>query len=92
MNIKQFTELVKINGDFNSQVEAKVAITAVTASIAKVLSEGDKVSLDIGTFVATLQKGKSGVIPGTKKKYTSKDKMVPKFRASKSLKETTAGK
>ena len=92
MNLQNFTQLVKRNGDFKSQVEAKVAIAAVTSAITKVLSEGDKVSLDIGTFVATLQKGKSGVIPGTKKKYTSKDKMVPKFRASKSLKETTAGK
>ncbi|HEX5671029.1 MAG TPA: HU family DNA-binding protein, partial [Sulfuricurvum sp.] len=39
---------------------------------------------------ASLQKGKSGTVPGTTKKYTTSDKMVPKFKPGKSLKDSVA--
>ena len=38
-------------------------------------------------------KGKTGKVPGTNKTYTTSDKMVPKFKAGKNLKERVeAGK
>ena len=43
-----------------------------------------------GSFNAALQKGKSGKVPGTDKMYTTEDKMVPKFKAGKGLKDRVA--
>ena len=37
-----------------------------------------------------LLKGKSGKVPGTDKTYTTQDKMVPKFKAGKGLKDRVA--
>ena len=42
------------------------------------------------SFVTALQKGKSGKVPGTDRTYTIEDKYVPKFKASKVLKEKIA--
>lgn len=46
--------------------------------------------MGFGSFGASLQKGKSGKVPGTDKTYTTKDKMVPKFKAGKGLKDRVA--
>jgi len=43
-----------------------------------------------GSFDVTLQKGKSGIVPGTDQTYTTQDKMVPKFKAGKGLKDRVA--
>ena len=92
MNTQDFIQLVMKNGDFTSQVAAKAAVAAINQSITQVLSAGDSVRLDIGTFKTTLQKGKSGTVPGSKppKTYTTTDKMVPKFGASAGLKLSVA--
>jgi len=91
MNKAQFVELVQKNGDYKTKVEAETAIKAFTEAITEALVAKDGVSLvGFGSFDATLQKGKSGKVPGTDKTYTTQDKMVPKFKAGKSLKDRVA--
>ncbi len=91
MNKAQFVELVQKNGGYKTKVESENAIKAFTESITEALVSKEDVSLvGFGNFVATLQKGKSGKVPGTDKTYTTQDKMVPKFKAGKGLKDRVA--
>ncbi len=91
MNKAQFVELVQKNGDYKTKTDAENAIKAFTESVAEALIAKEDVSLvGFGSFVATLQKGKSGKVPGTDKTYTTQDKMVPKFKAGKGLKDRIA--
>jgi len=91
MNKAQFVELVQEKGDYKTKVEAENAIKAFTEAVVEALIKGEDVSLvGFGSFVATLQKGKSGKVPGTDKTYTTQDKMVPKFKAGKGLKDRVA--
>ena len=91
MNKAQFVELVQKHGDYKTKVEAENAIKAFTEAIAEALVKGEDVSLvGFGSFAAVLQKGETGKVPGTDKTYTTQDKMVPKFKAGKSLKDRVA--
>ncbi|MEA3373316.1 MAG: HU family DNA-binding protein [Campylobacterota bacterium] len=91
MNKAQFVELVQKNGDYKTKVEAENAIKAFTDAVTEALVAKEDVTLvGFGGFAATLQKGKSGKVPGTDKTYTTSDKMVPKFKAGKSLKDSVA--
>ena len=87
MNKAQFVELVQISGNYKTKIEAEAAIKAFTEAVTQALVNKKDVSLiGFGSFSATLQKGKSGKIPGTDKTYTTQDKMAPKFKAGKGLK------
>jgi DNA-binding protein HU-beta len=91
MNKAQFVELVQKNGDYKTKVEAENAIKAFTDAVTEALVAKEDVTLvGFGSFAAALQKGKSGKVPGTSKTYSTKDKMVPKFKAGKSLKDAVA--
>lgn len=91
MNKAQFVELVQASGEYKTKVEAEAAIKAFTDAITTALVKKEDVSLvGFGSFATTLQKGKSGKVPGTNKTYTTQDKMVPKFKAGKVLKERVA--
>ena len=91
MNKAQFVELIQKNGDYKTKVEAENAIKAFTESVTEALVAKEDISLvGFGGFHAALQKGKSGIVPGTSKTYTTQDKMVPKFKPGKSLKDRVA--
>jgi len=91
MNKAEFVELVQSSGEYKTKVEAEGAIKAFTEAVSVALAKKEDVSLvGFGSFVATLQKGKSGKVPGTDKTYTTQDKMVPKFKAGKGLKTRVA--
>jgi len=91
MNKAQFVELVQASGEYNTKIEAEAAIKAFTEAVSVALAKKEDVSLvGFGSFVATLQKGKTGKVPGTDKTYTTQDKMVPKFKAGKGLKDRVA--
>ncbi len=91
MNKAQFVELVQASGEYKTKVEAEAAVKAFTDAITTALVKKEDVSLvGFGSFATTLQKGKSGKVPGTDKTYTTQDKMVPKFKAGKVLKERVA--
>ena len=91
MNKAQFVELVQECGNYKTKVEAEAAIKAFTDAVTEALVKKEDVSLvGFGSFSAALQKGKSGTVPGTNKTYTTQDKMVPKFKAGKGLKDRVA--
>ena len=91
MNKAQFVELVQKSGDYKTKVEAETAIKAFTEAVTEALVAKEDVSLvGFGSFASALQKGKSGKVPGTDKTYTTSDKMVPKFKAGKGLKDRVA--
>ena len=91
MNKAQFVELVQAQGDYKTKVEAETAIKAFTDAVSEALVKGEDVSLvGFGSFVSVLQKGKTGKVPGTDKTYTTQDKMAPKFKAGKGLKDRVA--
>ena len=93
MNKSEFIELVKESGAYTTKIEAENAIKAFTKAVTTALSKKEEVSLiGFGNFVTTLQKGKTGKVPGTDKTYTTEDKMVPKFRPGKTLKDEVAKK
>jgi len=91
MNKAQFVELVQKSGGYKTKVEAETAIKAFTDAVTAALVKKEEVALvGFGSFAASLQKGKSGKVPGTTKTYSTKDKMVPKFKPGKSLKDSVA--
>ena len=91
MNKTQFVELVQASGEYKTKIEAEAAIKAFTEAVTVALAKKEEVSLvGFGSFVAALQKGKTGTVPGTDKSYTTEDKMVPKFKAGKGLKDRVA--
>ncbi|MDY0116412.1 MAG: HU family DNA-binding protein [Sulfurimonadaceae bacterium] len=91
MNKAQFVELVQSCGAYKTKVEAEAAIKAFTDAVTEALIKKEEVSLvGFGNFAVALQKGKSGKVPGTDKTYTTQDKMVPKFKAGKGLKDRVA--
>jgi DNA-binding protein HU-beta len=94
MNKAQFVELVQKSGEYKTKVEAEAAIKAFTDAVTEALVAKEEVSLvGFGSFSSALQKGKSGKVPGTDKTYSTEDKMVPKFKAGKGLKDRiSAGK
>ena len=94
MKKSQFIELVQECGNYKTKVEAEAAIKAFTDAVTEALVKKEDVSLvGFGSFSAALQKGKSGTVPGTNKTYTTQDKMVPKFKAGRILKDrVSAGK
>ena len=91
MNKAEFVELVQRSGSYSTKIEAEAAIKAFTGAVTTALVNKDDISLvGFGSFNAVLQKGKSGKVPGTDKTYTTEDKMVPKFKAGKGLKDRVA--
>ena len=91
MNKAEFVELVQSSGEYKTKVEAEAAIKAFTEAVSVALAKKEDVSLvGFGSFNAALQKGKSGKVPGTDKTYTTQNKMVPKFKAGKGLKDRVA--
>ena len=91
MNKAQFVELVQTSGGYKTKVEAEAAIKAFTEAVTTALVGKEDISLvGFGSFNAALQKGKSGKVPGTDKTYSTTDKMVPKFKAGKGLKDRVA--
>lgn len=94
MTKDQFVELVQETGGYKTKKEADLAIKAFTEAITEALTKKDSVTLvGFGSFTTALQKGKSGTVPGTSKTYSTKDKIVPRFKAGTQLKQRVeAGK
>jgi DNA-binding protein HU-beta len=91
MTKNEFVELVKEEGGFETKAQAEKAIKGFTGAVEKVLSKKDSVTLvGFGSFTTAFQKGKTGIVPGTDREYTTEDKYVPKFKAGKGLKEIVA--
>jgi len=91
LNKSQFIEMVQKHGNYSTKAAAETAINAFTSAVTEALSSKEDISLvGFGSFISALQKGKTGKVPGTDKTYTTTDKMVPKFKAGKGLKDRVA--
>ena len=93
MNKSEFISAVAKDCGTTKESVRKVVesfFSTITTSIAK----GEKVDfIGFGSFSRKLQKGREGLVPGTKKKYKTNDKNVPSFKAGKKFKDSVeAGK
>ncbi|RAX52721.1 DNA-binding protein [Helicobacter sp. 16-1353] len=91
MNKAEFIEEVKKVGGYETKKEAERAISAFSDAVRKVLVKKDTVELvGFGKFETAVQKAKTGKVPGSNKTYKTADKMVPKFKPGKALKDEVA--
>jgi len=72
-----------------TKVEAGKAVKAILETITKALKKGDKVTLvGFGTFSVAKRSARTGRNPQTGKPIKIKAKKVPKFKASKALRDS----
>jgi len=91
MNRKDLATALVDNKHFTTRSAAMDCIKDFTQIVEKELAAGNEVDLyGFGKFFTALQKGKTGKVPGTEKTYTTQDKIVPRFKASKVLKTAIA--
>lgn len=91
MNKATFVELVKEAGSWSTKKDAELAVNSFIEAVEKALMKNEAVELvGFGKFENAVQKGKEGTVPGTSKTYKTKDKMTPKFKAGKALKDKVA--
>ena len=63
-------------------------LDALTRTIIRTLRKGDKLQWSgFGTFILSHRRARLGINPATKEKINLKETHVPKFRASKTLKQ-----
>lgn len=92
MKKSDFVKAIKEVGGYAKKEDAEKALDSVVEAITEVLKANDTVELvGFGKFENSVQKGKQGKIPGSDKTYKTADKMVPKFKPGKALKDVVAG-
>ena len=88
MTKKEFIEQLTLQNDIESKAAATRIVEEMITIITATVANGEVVVLSgLGQFTPSLQKGKTGLVPGTDKTYTTSDKMVPKFKAAKAFKD-----
>lgn len=91
MNKSEFVELVKDAGEYETKKDAEKAVNAFVLAVEKALVKKESIELvGFGKFEVAMQKGKEGKVPGSNKTYKTADKLVPKFKPGKSLKDSVA--
>ena len=91
MNKAEFVDLVKEVGSYATKKDAETAVNAFVEAVEKALSKKQSIELvGFGKFETVLQKGKEGKVPGKNQSYKTEDKMVPKFKPGKGLKDLVA--
>ncbi len=91
MKKSDFVRTIKEIGEYTTIKDAEKALDSVIDAISEVLKKNDSVELlGFGKFENALQKGKEGKIPGKNETYKTDDKMVPKFKPGKALKDEVA--
>ena len=79
--------------DVGSNAAATRILDFIEAKVKEQVAAGNEVAFSqkFGKFYPVTQKGKTGKVPGQPgKTYTTQDKQVPKFKASKAFKEAVA--
>lgn len=96
MNKSDFIKVVAETGNYKQgnrldKVEAERALNAVLSAIELSLNSNESIELiGFGKFENIIQKGKAGKIPGTDTKYETQDKLVPKFKPGKAIRDSVA--
>lgn len=87
MNKTQLIENMAAKAEM-SKKDAENLLNAFISTVQETLKTKEDVTMiGFGTFSSVLQKGKTGKVPGTDKTYTTEDKMAPKFKPGKTLKD-----
>jgi len=88
MNKNDFiSEVAKDCGETKDKV--KTILESVFSNITSNVAKGERVEfVGFGSFQKKLQKGREGLVPGSKKKYKTEDKNIPSFKAGKKFKDT----
>lgn len=88
MNKSDFVRTVKEVGGYAKKEDAEKALDSVVEAITQILQANGSVELvGFGKFENAVQRAKQGKVPGSDKVYHSPDKMVPKFKPGKALKD-----
>ena len=94
MTKKELIEQLSLSTDIvdGTKAGAERVLNLLTDIIVKEIQKGNEVNISgFGKFVPAIQKGRKGKIPSNGKPYSTSDKKVIKFRASKPLKRLIAG-
>ena len=93
MNKKELsTAIAAKSADIGSAAEAgRIVETILDVITAELVAKGEVEFYAFGKFSTAEQPAKEGLVPGTKKKYKSPAKTIPKFKFSSALKTTIAG-
>lgn len=87
MTRRDFLDILKEEGGFNSKKEAEKALDSVIDAIKNVLTKEEKITFSgLGTFYTADVKERTGKVPKSEKVYTKPAHKTPRFRVSKSLK------
>ena len=85
-------DIAKLVANDLSIEKTDALLKLVFSLIAQELKAGKTVNIhEFGKFESKLQKGRTGLVPGTNKQYTTSDKMIPSFKAAKAFKDTVKG-
>lgn len=88
MTKKEFVDLYKEIGKFETKKEAEEKLEAFLTAVETVLEKNDEISfLGFGKFEVVDRAAKEGMNPQTKEKITIPAKKVVKFRPGKALAE-----
>lgn len=92
MNKKQLVDTMSAKHANITKAEMNSIINDLIDTIITEVKNDNEVTLyGLGIFKSSLQKGKSGKVPGSDKTYTTQDKMVPRFKAAKAFKDAVVG-
>lgn len=89
MKTKEFIKIIA-EGLEISQIKAREILDVIEEKRNAVLKNGDELTLMGVKYLTKVQKGREGEITledGTKKPWKSEDKIIPKLKAVKSLKD-----
>lgn len=88
MTKKEFIDLYKETGKFETKKEAEEKLEAFLTAVETVLEKKDEISfLGFGKFEVVDRAAKEGINPQTKEKMTIPAKKVVKFKPGKALAE-----
>ncbi|MDN3525295.1 HU family DNA-binding protein [Halomonas sabkhae] len=91
MNKSELVKQIAATTDL-SQAQAERCLTAFTDSVAKTLSQGDKLTLlGFGTFETRERAARTGRNPQTGEEMTIPSAKVPAFKAGQGLKDAVKG-
>ncbi len=91
MKKAELVEQVQSAAGLETKRDAEAAVDAVFSSITKAMSQGEEVAVPgFGIFKVSKRAARQGINPRTGQKIQIGAKTVPKFSASKGLKDAVA--
>ena len=88
----QLIDELSLSSDLQSKAATNRVFSLLKEIITNQVKSGNDVALgsDFGVFKSSMQRPKSGKVPGTDKRYTTAEKRVIKFKPSAPMKKAIA--